>query len=398
MSGSADNVSYNFGASGAVSRNVAQRLRDIPTIKDFGAVGNGTTDDTAALQAAAAYLDGLTNGGTIYFPPGDYLVTSMVTFKGDGVRLLGSWPATRIINGTSSSPAISLGDGGGPYNRCSIEGFVFSQRANISPQQGNCGLRILRQNNACLRDIECYPYPAALRQGIIIDGFVAGELLNVNAQNCTDVGIFIANGLDVHAFHLRSDANRLGFEIVDSEGMYIVNATAFGNAEEGWRVRTGPRVASYHHFYTNCVGDSNGTYNWQISGLKRSTFTGCWGATQKSTATATYASGFILVGSGCEDILFNGCWAITNNSHGFHLYRDPGSGTSPRNIILDGCMAGQLAVPGTSNGRSGSGYGIYVDVGCSAVNVVGGQGRGNTSGAIYIAAGADCQVTAFGGI
>lgn len=58
---------------------------------DFGAAGNGTADDTAAIQAAvnAAHAAG---GGVVYFPAGTYLVTSVkvmagVTLEGYGARI-----------------------------------------------------------------------------------------------------------------------------------------------------------------------------------------------------------------------------------------------------------------------------------------------------------------------
>lgn len=41
-------------------------------VKDFGAVGDGVADDTAAIQAAAAAV---TSYSELYFPPGDYLVS-----------------------------------------------------------------------------------------------------------------------------------------------------------------------------------------------------------------------------------------------------------------------------------------------------------------------------------
>lgn len=48
------------------------------SVKDFGAVGDGTTDDASAIQSA---LDALKNtGGIIYFPVGTYLVETPVLF------------------------------------------------------------------------------------------------------------------------------------------------------------------------------------------------------------------------------------------------------------------------------------------------------------------------------
>jgi hypothetical protein len=85
-----------FLATGTTTaRNLVTRTADIYNVKDFGAVGNGTTDNQTAFQAAinAALAAG---GGTIYIPKGTYWFSSMansakinvgngnLTFKGDG--------------------------------------------------------------------------------------------------------------------------------------------------------------------------------------------------------------------------------------------------------------------------------------------------------------------------
>ena len=47
-------------------------------VQDYGAVGNGVTDDTAAIQAAAAAIQAA-GGGTLYFPAGTYSVFGSTT-------------------------------------------------------------------------------------------------------------------------------------------------------------------------------------------------------------------------------------------------------------------------------------------------------------------------------
>ena len=44
-------------------------------VKDYGAIGNGVADDTAAIDAAIAALPSSSPGGVLFFPPGDYLTT-----------------------------------------------------------------------------------------------------------------------------------------------------------------------------------------------------------------------------------------------------------------------------------------------------------------------------------
>lgn len=65
---------YDQGATGAVNRPFNLKLAESISVFDFGATGNGTTDDTVAIQNAvnACY------GASLYFPPGNYKITSAI--------------------------------------------------------------------------------------------------------------------------------------------------------------------------------------------------------------------------------------------------------------------------------------------------------------------------------
>ncbi len=66
----------------AVERTVESKLRDVVSVKDFGAVGNGLADDTAAIQAA------IDAGNYVFLPPGTYRITSPIIIK-DNTGLIG---------------------------------------------------------------------------------------------------------------------------------------------------------------------------------------------------------------------------------------------------------------------------------------------------------------------
>jgi hypothetical protein len=76
-----DPVTRNFGrflqaGTGAVARTTQAKLRDIVSVKDFGAVGNGVANDRLAIinTIAAVKANG---GGTVLFPKGQYLVSGV---------------------------------------------------------------------------------------------------------------------------------------------------------------------------------------------------------------------------------------------------------------------------------------------------------------------------------
>lgn len=76
-------IGFIRSESGAIVRSVQDKLRDIASVKDFAAKGDGVTDDTAAITAA----DALT--GRKYLPTGTYLTTLAATafngpFWGEG--------------------------------------------------------------------------------------------------------------------------------------------------------------------------------------------------------------------------------------------------------------------------------------------------------------------------
>jgi hypothetical protein len=88
----AEDVSYTLPMTGAVQTTVEARLAQTVSVKDFGAVGNGVTDDTAALQLAINRVNAA-GGGTIFFPTGTYMITMVyayagITFEGNGGAIL----------------------------------------------------------------------------------------------------------------------------------------------------------------------------------------------------------------------------------------------------------------------------------------------------------------------
>jgi hypothetical protein len=108
----ASQVTYNPAGTGAVATNVQAKLREYVSIKDFGAVGNGVADDTAAIQAA------INASNNVFVPPGTYKVTSTLIIPDDdtivtnGFNFYGASTETSIIVGSNT---FNVFDNNGTY-------------------------------------------------------------------------------------------------------------------------------------------------------------------------------------------------------------------------------------------------------------------------------------------
>ena len=98
-----DVASITFSASGvgAVSRNAQSKLRDVVSIKDFGAdPGESAATNKTAIEAAIAAVG---DGGAVFFPQGTYLVNGILIDGVSGLKLIGDFatlkgPASGAVN------------------------------------------------------------------------------------------------------------------------------------------------------------------------------------------------------------------------------------------------------------------------------------------------------------
>lgn len=84
---------YDQSSTGAVNRPFSQKLAETISVKDFGAVGDGTTDDTDAFNAAWT----ATNPEAVLVPAASYKITGTVTGK------FYSFGVVTIVTGTVTS-------------------------------------------------------------------------------------------------------------------------------------------------------------------------------------------------------------------------------------------------------------------------------------------------------
>jgi hypothetical protein len=98
----AASIEYDPPFAGAVTSGytIQDKLSQYVSVKDFGAVGDGIADDTAAIQAAQQASK------FVYVPPGDYSVSGLRIY--DQVNLMGAgYENTRFLQRSAGQPAIN---------------------------------------------------------------------------------------------------------------------------------------------------------------------------------------------------------------------------------------------------------------------------------------------------
>ncbi|MFM2007596.1 MAG: hypothetical protein RLZZ09_3251 [Pseudomonadota bacterium] len=90
---SSTEVTFIQAGTGAVTRTAQAKMRETVSVKDFGAVGDGVADDTAAIQAAIDYAE--TGDVSVYVPAGQFTHASTLTVPRD-VTIYGEGESSRL--------------------------------------------------------------------------------------------------------------------------------------------------------------------------------------------------------------------------------------------------------------------------------------------------------------
>lgn len=169
-------------ASGSnTPRTLADRFADVVNVKDFGAKGDGVTDDYNAFYNAYAYL-GQHGGGAIYAPRGQYVLGQALFFDRnahpdwDAVSIEGAGMEHTTLLCRASNYGIAI------INPETVEGRVTYQRiANLTLRgldraTGKIGLRALRAAFLTLDHVRVIEFDTGI-YFTDVDQFYANKLL-----------------------------------------------------------------------------------------------------------------------------------------------------------------------------------------------------------------------------
>lgn len=195
-SGTSSSVTKATPVLGAnlVRGEVALPASFMKSVKDYGATGDGFTDDTAALQAALSdgrsNLLGNYNGVPkgLYFPPGTYLIHDALLWNGCCVTLQGAGPGQSIIRlaasssgfGSASSPKAMITT---PAGNTSFRQNIWDLALSVAPgNPGAVGIDYVSNNNGSVRDVSIASDDGSGVAGVLLTRHYPGPLLIKNVS------------------------------------------------------------------------------------------------------------------------------------------------------------------------------------------------------------------------
>lgn len=291
-----------------------------------GAKGNGITDDTAAIKAAIASLPA--SGGVIFFPAGNYIVSSSLPIANNTLYLGASLsqfvsgaPAiqpTVVLSmaGAMSTPIFDATAAGTIYSPA-WDGLAFTGNPGTS---GTKGIHTGSAVNLAEPSLANLFFTSFGDQALHIEKGVGGSIFNVFIQGGCSVrtgraaflGALDVASNDMWFSHIFATCSNVVGDGVGSGflcGMVIRGANCSLVNCYGELSQTGIYVSStaFWNKFTNCRAMLNNGNGCQVDG-SNNTFVNCvWG---KNSQVTNNANDGMLVTGGYNDII--GCRAENN--------------------------------------------------------------------------------------
>ena len=401
-SGGSALIGYSPGGTGTVTTTVQAKLRQMVSVKDYGAAGDGTTDDTLAIQNTISAV-GAAGGGTVFFPTGTYKTTSKLTINSDAVYLKGAGRKASILAPAAMATDHVL------FDTVAQGGLSDMAIVPSGTQTGttSASIHMYNSHNVTLDNFWIYD---KCQTGVLADGGAAQFLTTISNF---EIGLCASYGIQVgSASYYAQDVTILngivascynGILLVNCSGVYVTSVDALTCTGAGVATYpvTGNRVTAC--FFTEVLCDASSAGYGFLFGDNGGKVTdinvvNCWAATN-------FLSGFIC-SVNCNGILISSSRVINNKQHGIFLqgganYTITGNQIGMNSMqgsalyhgiavaagishftIESNFIGGPLGAIGniTSNLQN---YGVFVSTGASDFyNILGNDLTGNVGGAL----------------
>jgi len=352
-------ASSGTGAA-AVARTLANRFADVINVKDFGAVGDGVADDTAAIQAAITFITNANKkGGKIEFPVGTYKITSTITLN---------YPM--IFEGIGNSCVIAP-------NFASGDSFVLTSAVDLNRDDGVQFFNVhfktsVVKTSGYYININGASY-TSIKQCKFFNGYDGIGITGTASSNTRIKDCHFANNTNFNIDITAVNSTGQGSVDIVLEDLWIIGQSNSIQSAAGVRV-TSVGDLTLRHISTVWCG--NGLALVPPGGINR---------IQAMFVTESFfdsGSGYGIYAQGKIDLLsINQTWACTNKEGGILLYGIDASNTIRQVDLVN-------VVASNNQATIGGGDGLLFGQFASGISVIGGSFSNNVGSGIAVVAGA----------
>ena len=191
-------VAHTQPSSGAVNRSVFAKLNEVVSVKDFGANGDGSTDDSDAIIDAVAAVS--STGGTVYMPRGTYPYSVEIVVP-PYVNIVGEGKDATTLKSIGSNARLYFANGSFDGRGGESGGFELDGN-NIGTDLLKLGLAVERS----FRDIHVHK---SATNGIVLNGTQNTNWFGVDSQQNFNTNIVFDYGAGNNRW-FGSEVNRAG--------------------------------------------------------------------------------------------------------------------------------------------------------------------------------------------
>ena len=323
---SSDNQYFLQAGSGAVQRTVQSKLRDVVSVKDFGAVGDDVADDRAAFNFACTDYNDIRIGAGTYVigqqKLGEY--QKPLNIVGEGADVIIRIGATNVDN-----KAFRVGAVGGPYGGYTqaravtkFESLTFKTPTGIIAPWSYTGIDVSATFPIVMKDITMLSMgPDSIKMTSCFYGYVQGFSLVNSGLTLSDVNVIEFSSGDIRAEDITVDPTGGGLLFGDV-GKYPVQMTESdlvkftGTVFEGWLVPSIRLVRCYTTVFNGSWFEGNASASHVIKTEQAQTieFNSC-----QLDFAIPYTSSFIEVNNQIPNADQNRYWTMFIRINGGYL-------------------------------------------------------------------------------
>lgn len=146
----------------------------------YGAVGDGVTDDTIAIQATVDSLPA--NGGVVMIPPGTFKITSAISTNGKNVWFKGSGKIATTISQATVGSNIHAINFTGATQYLMVSDMSIVTATDLTADNGQCAIRAdIGANGSAVDNSEVHVWNCRL-SGFNLGCYVAGKNASASAK------------------------------------------------------------------------------------------------------------------------------------------------------------------------------------------------------------------------